>query len=535
LSISEKKNLGQMSAGGVSMHTQHKPKLGITYQKMWRPCGSKDGFSNVRTYQQGTNSPVSVGSGSEQTKCLVTPDSAYKQDFPPLSGRSGSEGLDGGRIQTEQTIGGRTADVNTLHHDFSNKLTIPGSQSETQLPYQSAKKDEPDPSKGPKSSTGHNNSKHSGHSADVITFHDDFSDKLITSSLQSETQLPSHSAKMDEPAPSKGPKSSTGPNNSKHSGHSAVVITLHDDFSDKLIISGSQSKTQLPSQYAKKNEPAPSKGPKHSEHSADVITLHHDFSYKLIISSLQSETQLHSHSAKMDEPAPSKGPTSSTVRNNSKYSEHPVLDPFDICPPKTVTSVTLKPSLHAMNRQKRNEIKRSVEGENGIVLRSGMIHLKGYISLREQATIVKSCRDLGLGPGGFYQPGYRDGGKLQLKMMCLGKNWDPEARKYGNDRPFDGAKPPVIPDQLNQLVKKAITDSHSIIQKKSKASNVENILPWMSPDICIVNFYTVNGRLGLHKVCYKPSYPYYLSYQSFCRYFYWKFRFFYLAVFVFFQ
>jgi hypothetical protein len=432
LSISEKKNLGQMSAGGVSMHTQHKPKLGITYQKMWRPCGSKDGFSNVRTYQQGTNSPVSVGSGSEQSKCLVTPDSAYKQDFPPLSGRSGSEGLDGGRIQTEQTIGGRTADVNTLHHDFSNKLTIPGSQSETQLPYQSAKKDEPDPSKGPKSSTGHNNSKHSGHSADVITFHDDFSDKLITSSLQSETQLPSHSAKMDEPAPSKGPKSSA-------------------------------------------------------------------------------------------------------VHNNSKYSEHPVLDPFDICPPKTVTSVTLKPSLHAMNRQKRNEIKRSVEGENGNVLRSGMIHLKGYISLREQATIVKSCRDLGLGPGGFYQPGYRDGGKLQLKMMCLGKNWDPEARKYGNDRPFDGAKPPVIPDQLNQLVKKAITDSHSIIQKKSKASNVENILPWMSPDICIVNFYTVNGRLGLHKVCYKPSYPYYLSYQSFCRYFYWKFRFFYLAVFVFFQ
>jgi alkylated DNA repair dioxygenase AlkB len=237
----------------------------------------------------------------------------------------------------------------------------------------------------------------------------------------------------------------------------------------------------------------------------------------------------------MDEPAPSKGPKSSTVRNNSKYSEHPVLDPFDICPPKTVTSVTLKPSLHAMNRQKRNEIKQSMEGENGIVLRSGMIHLKGYISLRDQAMIVKSCRDLGLGPGGFYQPGYRDGGKLQLKMMCLGKNWDPEERKYGNDRPFDGAKPPVIPDQFYQLVKKAITDSHSIIQKKSKASNVENILPWMTPDICLVNFYTVNGRLGLHKVCYKPSYPYYLSYQSFCSYFYWKFRFFYLAVFVFFQ
>lgn len=446
LSIREKKNLGQMSASGVSKHTEHKPKLGTTYQKKWIPCGSKDGFSNVRRYQQGTNSPDGVGSGSKQSKCLVTSDSAYKQDFQPLSGHSGSEGLDGGSIQIEQTLGGKTADVKTLHHDFSNKLTISGSQSEIQLPSQSVKKDEPDPSKSPKSSTGHNNSKHSGYSADVIT--------------------------------------------------------LHHDFSYKLIISSLQSETQLPSQSAKKNEPAPSKGPKHSEHSADVIPLHHDFSDKLIISGLQNETQLPSHSAKMDEPAPSKGPKSSTVHNNSKYSEHSVvLDPFDICPPKTVTSVTLKPSLHAMNRQKRNEIKRSVEGQNGIELRSGMIHLKGYISLRDQVMIVKSCRDLGLGPGGFYQPGYRDGGKLQLRMMCLGKNWDPEARKYGNNRPYDGAKPPVIPDNLYQLVKKAITDSHSIIRKNSKASNVENILPWMSPDICLVNFYTVNGRLGLHQDC----------------------------------
>lgn len=121
---------------------------------------------------------------------------------------------------------------------------------------------------------------------------------------------------------------------------------------------------------------------------------------------------------------------------------------------------------------------------------------------------MKVCRDLGLGPGGFYQPGYRDGAKLHLKMMCLGKNWDPETSQYGDLRSIDGAKPPIIPLEFNQLVKKAIKDSHSIIGKESKAGNVEGILPWMSPNLCIVNFYSSNGRLGLHQVSNETSYSF---------------------------
>lgn len=63
---------------------------------------------------------------------------------------------------------------------------------------------------------------------------------------------------------------------------------------------------------------------------------------------------------------------------------------------------------------------------------------------------------MGLSSGGFYEPGYREGGKLQLKMMCLGKNWDPERSEYGDQRPSDGAKPPLIPSEFCQLVKGAI-------------------------------------------------------------------------------
>lgn len=51
-----------------------------------------------------------------------------------------------------------------------------------------------------------------------------------------------------------------------------------------------------------------------------------------------------------------------------------------------------------------------------------------------QVNIVNTCRELGLGPGGFYRPGYYGGGKLHLNMMCLGLNWDPNTRKYEDER-----------------------------------------------------------------------------------------------------
>ncbi|KAI5336047.1 hypothetical protein L3X38_026181 [Prunus dulcis] len=81
--------------------------------------------------------------------------------------------------------------------------------------------------------------------------------------------------------------------------------------------------------------------------------------------------------------------------------------------------------------------------------------------------IVKKCRQLGLDPGGFYQPGYKDGAKRRLQMMCLGRDWDPETRKYGSRRTID---------------------------EELRVSSVEEILR-----VSIANFYTTSGRLGLHQ------------------------------------
>lgn len=186
--------------------------------------------------------------------------------------------------------------------------------------------------------------------------------------------------------------------------------------------------------------------------------------------------------------------------DNSENSKCSIpIECFDICPPKSGSVVTLKPSLLAKNREKRNEMKRYVGGPKGTILRLGMLLLKNYLSSSEQASILRICRSHGLGPAGFYQPCFRDGGKLHLKMMCFGEFWDPETNKYGELRPMDGAKPPYVPREFLQLVDRAIKDSHSLLAEDSRVKNVEDILPPVKPDICLVNYYATTGRLGLHQ------------------------------------
>ena len=117
-----------------------------------------------------------------------------------------------------------------------------------------------------------------------------------------------------------------------------------------------------------------------------------------------------------------------------------------------------------------------------------------------QVKIVEKCRDLGINSGGFYRPGYKDGAKLRLYMMCLGKNWDPESRLYEDNRQIDGAKAPEIPEFFRKLVDRAIRASHDFLRQDYKDVNIEDEVPNMSPDICIVNFYNNSGKLGLHQV-----------------------------------
>ncbi|KAL0347542.1 UNVERIFIED_CONTAM: Alpha-ketoglutarate-dependent dioxygenase AlkB [Sesamum calycinum] len=205
-------------------------------------------------------------------------------------------------------------------------------------------------------------------------------------------------------------------------------------------------------------------------------------------------------------------------KRRSPFSGTAIDEPFDICISETEESSPLTSAVneknklkwvpkvrlaeeierHENNIEKNNNIEDSV-GQIGQVLRPGMVLFKSYIPLSEQVKIVNRCRELGCGPGGFYRPGYDDGAKLRLYMMCLGLDWNPQTRKYGERRHHDQVAPPGIPHEFTSLVRRALDDSHTLIRRVFETENVEDVLPAISPDLCIVNFYTTNGRLGLHQ------------------------------------
>ncbi|XP_026412387.1 uncharacterized protein LOC113308117 [Papaver somniferum] len=168
---------------------------------------------------------------------------------------------------------------------------------------------------------------------------------------------------------------------------------------------------------------------------------------------------------------------------------------LDICKVKSAGTVILKPSVYAKNR----EIRKASLQKSSEILRPGMVLLKNHINHADQMKIIKVCRDLGLGAGGFYKPCFENGGKMNLQMMCLGMNWDPERKVYDYRRSVDDAIPPGIPDEFKQIVKRAVTESHALIKEKHKKCNPEDVIPSMQPDMCIINFYSKTGTLGLHQ------------------------------------
>ncbi|WVZ89974.1 hypothetical protein U9M48_036319 [Paspalum notatum var. saurae] len=98
----------------------------------------------------------------------------------------------------------------------------------------------------------------------------------------------------------------------------------------------------------------------------------------------------------------------------------PSSQPFDLCPDhhESMRAKTTIPQGH----KKRKAGESSTEAASVQHLRPRMVLLKGCVKPEDQVKIVRVCRQLGSGPGGFYRPSYKNGAKLNLWMMSLGKN-----------------------------------------------------------------------------------------------------------------
>ncbi len=114
----------------------------------------------------------------------------------------------------------------------------------------------------------------------------------------------------------------------------------------------------------------------------------------------------------------------------------------------------------------------------------GAFHLLGQLTLSEQQQLVAECRALADGDVPAYIPVVRGGGKMHVRMLCLGRHWNGRTYQYEAQRSdFDGLTAPPLPDHFKRLA-------------KGIASSVG--MP-LEPDVCILNFYDEEGRMGLHQ------------------------------------
>ena len=65
-----------------------------------------------------------------------------------------------------------------------------------------------------------------------------------------------------------------------------------------------------------------------------------------------------------------------------------------------------------------------------IAIADGATWLRHVLSLTEQRSLVERCRAIMDGPAGGYVPTVRGGGKMRVRMVCLGRHWNALTYKY---------------------------------------------------------------------------------------------------------
>jgi DNA alkylation damage repair protein AlkB len=119
-----------------------------------------------------------------------------------------------------------------------------------------------------------------------------------------------------------------------------------------------------------------------------------------------------------------------------------------------------------------------------VQLADGLTLFQSRLSSAEQRVLWMECRALADGPVPMYTPTVRGGKKMSVGMLCLGKHWNGLRYEYEDRRSdFDGLPVPAIPPGLVELAKAAAGDAGFEMQ----------------PDMCIMNFYSGDAKLGVHQ------------------------------------
>lgn len=118
------------------------------------------------------------------------------------------------------------------------------------------------------------------------------------------------------------------------------------------------------------------------------------------------------------------------------------------------------------------------------VLAPGAVHLPYHLSVAEQIGVASRCLELGARNAGFYTPIVRGGHPMSVRMLCLGRHWNARTYAYEDYRSdIDNLPVLPLPDDLATIATGIATDAGFAV----------------TPDLCIVNWYTESSRMGLHQ------------------------------------
>jgi alkylated DNA repair protein (DNA oxidative demethylase) len=114
----------------------------------------------------------------------------------------------------------------------------------------------------------------------------------------------------------------------------------------------------------------------------------------------------------------------------------------------------------------------------------GAFHFPRYLPPAGQRTLVDQVRALIDGAVPAYVPVVRGGGKMHVRMLCLGRHWNGRTYSYEPTRSdFDHLPVPALPDNLKALAGDI-----------ARAAGMT-----LDADLCIINYYDADGRMGLHQ------------------------------------
>src|SRR5947208_9351492 len=117
-------------------------------------------------------------------------------------------------------------------------------------------------------------------------------------------------------------------------------------------------------------------------------------------------------------------------------------------------------------------------------LAPGAFHLKQQLSLAQQRAVVDACRSLVDGEVPGYVPVVRGGGKMHVRMLCLGRHWNGVTYRYEPTRSdFDNLPAPPLPASFRALAAEVAAAAGMTLDA----------------DLCILNYYDAGGRMGVHQ------------------------------------